>query len=45
MQNEIKIYNVNKSYEHYHELLMDGRADELNSDYSADLRVVQFHYS
>ena len=29
MQNVIKIYYVVKSYEHFHELLTDGRADEL----------------
>ena len=29
MQNEIKIYYVVKSYEHFHEMLTDGRADEL----------------
>ena len=28
MQNMIKIYYVVKSYEHFHELLTDGRADE-----------------
>ena len=30
MQNVIKIYYVVKSYEHFHELRTDGRADELN---------------
>ena len=29
MQNVIKIYYVVKSNEHFHELLTDGRADEL----------------
>ena len=30
MQNVIEIYYVGKSYEHFHELRTDGRADELN---------------
>ena len=30
MQNVIKIYYVGESYEHFHELRTDGRADELN---------------
>ena len=29
MQNVVKIYFVVKSYEHFHELLMDRRADEI----------------
>ena len=29
MQNVVKIYFVAKSYEHFHELLTDGRADEI----------------
>ena len=45
MQNVIKIYYVVKSYEHFHELLMDERADELKSDHSAEQRIVQIHYS
>ena len=41
MQNVIEIYHVGKSYGHFHEL----RTTNSISDFSANPRVVQFHYS